>query len=380
MRTPILFLLIALVACGSGAMAQQLETNDAGGTLLINGSATPNGSPAIIPANGNVDVTIQGGDSLPLAFFAGSRASTSFCPPALSGECLDLDMSAPLYEIANGFTGSPFGFLNSNGSVLYSIPVHAVPVCDFGFQSIVSDPGIPPIFVNLTAAGMIQTGGAGMQFAGDDSFQSYDFCSPVNVFGNAYSRMYISTNGWIKFGGVPVFSDLTESNADFLSGNVGGSGSNTGPVIAGLWDDLNMTGNADNSFVIVTPISSTLTRITWNNVRYFGSSQNIGTFFVHVSSDGTIDKDYSGMNLLNPATRGLVGISAGDTSCQGAVQPLNLFSGGSYSSSAAGNFLNCQGYSQNFNPGNPFSETFDLGGINSPLVYFVGSAGGYNIL
>ena len=383
MRTRKLAILaIALVALGTGAAAQQLETNDAGGTLLIDGSATPNGSPAVIDPLDNAEVTVQGGNLQPLLLVGGNRADISFCPPALSGECLDLEM-ASIFEIVNGFSGSPFGVLNSNGEVLYSFPVNFLPTCGFGFQALVADPTIPPIFVNFTAAGMIEISGD-LQFSGDDEVETIDLCIPANIYGTAYTQMHVSTNGWVKFGAVPTFSDFSESTADFTSGNVGNAGVGSGPVIAALWDDLFMTGQADNSFVVVERLTPSITRVTWQNTRFFDDQgTNIGDIELLINSTGPVQMDWSGMNLLSPQARGLVGISPGNdlSFCMFA---RNFAVNGNFPPFALGDLSFCSGYRQNFNPGAPGSdplesESFDLAGLNNQLLFVPGTQGGYNI-
>lgn len=369
-------LCLALLALGlsvSALSGQQLEVDSPGGSLTSDGVAPTLGMPFLADTLGNLDVEIGGGPDLTFDLLIGTIAPVSSCMPIFSGECIDLFIPSIAIAIPSS---SPFGRLNSQGTAAFSFPLNNGAFGTFGLQAIVPDPTIPPIFVNFTAAAAFQVARRKI-LVGDDEFTTFDFSVPVSIYGQSFTNMTVSTNGWIRFGDTAGSSDFSESTTDLINGTVGGG--LPAPCIGVLWDDLDMSNTAGQR-VIIEELTPKRLQVSWEAAQYFLSGF-IGDFSCLICLDQSppnILMDYSGVNIASPAARGLIGLSAGDGGAVATIFERNLFSGGTATLFAGGLFATATTYYQNFNSGNMMSETLDLNGAG-PLT-FVGqnSIGAFN--
>ncbi len=325
-------ILTALILILGAADAQQIEVNDAGGSLTSGGQDPVPGQPFLRTVNGSIDFTVGGGPSLPFALMAGPLAQTSFSDPLLSGEWYDLQPLAAIL-LVDGFGGggvlpSFISQLNGLGEAGFVFPLSAAANgVEIAFQGIVQDPTIPPLFLNFTAAAdfLVTTAVA---VTGDDVVMDYTIPSGgLTLFGQTYGTLSVSTNGWIHFGGGAVFADPTESTAEFLTGTPGGA--LPGPVIAVLWEDLDV-GNGPTQAMIVEELVPGMIRVTWQNADYFPST-SLGTIRCTLDFTGTephVQMDYTGYQIATAPFEGLVGVSLGqgggtahDLALGGTVQP-----------------------------------------------------------
>ncbi|HGY89868.1 MAG TPA: hypothetical protein ENK43_01710 [Planctomycetes bacterium] len=358
------------------ASAQQVEVNDAGGSLTSGGQDPVPGQPFLRTVNGSIDFTVGGGPSLPFALMAGPLAPTSFTDPLLSGEWYDLQpLSAIL--LVDGFGGggmlpSFISQLNGFGEASFVFPLStAANGVEIAFQSIVQDPTISPLFLNFTAAAdfLVTTAVA---VTGDDVVMNYSIPSgPLTLLGQTYGTLSVSTNGWIQFGGGAVFADPTESTGEFVTGTPGGAPA--GPIVAVLWEDLDV-GNGPTQAMIVEELMPAMIRVTWQNADYFPSTP-AGTLRCTLDFTGTEPHflmDYTGYQAATPPFEGLVGLSLGG----GGGTALDLVVGGVVQSTAP---TGAQGLAvfQNFDgSGVPAvaPEAFDLAGL---ILDFQISAAGF---
>src|SRR5262249_7897846 len=128
------------------------------------------------------------------------------------------------------------------------------------------------------------------------------------LFGTKYSSVSFSTNGLISF----TTEDAEYTNTDL-------STSPSEPVIAVLWEDLNInntgsgTGSRNVYWQVVGSGSAQQLIIQWNNARQiFGST--FFTFQAVLSLDGTIQFNYASTVPAAAINSSTVGIKAAGTS------------------------------------------------------------------
>ncbi len=367
--------LIALCLILAPVTAQQLEPNTPGGFLQVNGVDPTPGTPFLVTPNGTMNFEVGGNANAGYSLVVGQLATTSITDPLLNGQFFDIDLNTAAL-VGDGIGGTNTGlpanlfFLNSNGVSPWSIPTNPGLLGQrLAFQAVVFDPAQPPLNLNITAAAEFDVQNVTV-LTGDDSFVSFSLLQPYPLYGQTYNQCFISTNGWIKFGGAPFFSDLSESSQDFLSGNVGGAGAGSGPVVAPLWEDLDMgNGNPGQQVIINESVPGLLT-VTWQNGDYFPSTP-FGTVIATVDVTAGIPQitlDYLGYNAMTPPTEGIVGVSDGGVA-MAVANEVDLVQMGAVV--PTGGFNPAETIFQNFGTGT-FPEAVDLAGT---VLNFVDAAG-----
>ncbi|MCA9320643.1 MAG: hypothetical protein KDB53_07910 [Planctomycetes bacterium] len=326
MRTLTIALCLTLTA-STCVVAQ--EVNDAAASLTSHG-ADPGFLPFYTSAQGSMALEVGGASNSLFALLLGQRAATSLCPPILNGECLELEMglaSIPLTVLFDGFAGSLFGRLDSSGEADFAFPATLFNNQSPAFQALVQDATNPPINISFSAACDFEVSNASV-FQGDDSFIEYFFPSggPYHLYGESFTSITVSTNGWIKFGGGCNFSDLSESTADLFAGTIGGAPGGDA-IVAALWDDLDMGNSASQQVRIQESQTSSGPQISvrWINADLFPSTP-IGSIEVTIKSTGTIEIDHT--NLTSTLT-GIVGISSGENSGGTTISSHDFYNAGS---------------------------------------------------
>ena len=379
MNRMILTICVVALAVSLPVAAQQLEVNDAGGSLTSNGTNPTPGSPFMIPSEGQLDVDIAGAPASPYIFLAGSLAATSFAT-GIAGQFLDLDQGAPLLVVGDGFGGSagalPAGFFatNSGGNSNFSIPANpALGGSSIAFQAIVQDPTLGAFPFNFTAAAEYTVVNGNLNtFSGDDTLMTFPLINPCTIYGVTFNDIAVSTNGWLKFGANATGSDLSESTADFINGNVGGG--SAAPAIAVMWEDLDMgNGNAGQEVQVFESLAGIIT-VTWSNGDFFPATP-FGTVSCTIDcATGQVTLDYSQYTAAAPPTEGIVGISDGGVASSTANE-IDLVVAGVTTNFAPVN--PAETVFQNFGTG-AVSEAFDLGGVILNFVD-VTFTGGYTL-
>jgi len=146
----------------------------------------------------------------------------------------------------------------------------------------------PPITYNWTE---ISSTGA-VVAEGDDTYTAVELGFPFTFYGTAYTRAYVSSNGFISFGSgsrdwnnYPIPDPFDPNNA-----------------IYALWDDLNPSGGA-NGNVYVQKTGATTYVIEWREVAVHGSRV---TFEIILNgSDNTILLQYQAVSSSSSATIGV---------------------------------------------------------------------------
>ncbi|MCA9320816.1 MAG: hypothetical protein KDB53_08785 [Planctomycetes bacterium] len=325
-------LILVFVMGAAGLPAQQLETNDAGGALRSGGMDPVPGQPFLRNATGSLDLELSGGSSMPCALVLGALASTSTPVNLLPNEFFDLDLMTSLLLIVDGIGGggalpTSFGVLNPLGTAAFNFPLNASHIGQsFSFQGVVVDPLAAPLFFNLTAASSYQVSNA-QSFTGDDTLMPFVFANgPYSFYGQNFTEMRVSTNGWVQFGGTAQLSDPTETVTEFRNGTLGASAG--GPLVAVLWEDLDL-GNHPGQFVLMDEPLPGLVKVTWTAADYFPAIP-IGTIcatFDFRNGVHSVQLDYQQYLAVTPPAEGLVGVSAGGLPGTVATA-MNLAQGG----------------------------------------------------
>ena len=129
---------------------------------------------------------------------------------------------------------------------------------------------------------------------GDESLsapQSLGFS--VTFYGNSYSQILVSANGWITF-------DLTESSANYTNYGIP---STSGPedLVAAFWDDLN-PGSAGNVYFQSFADHAV---VSWVGVPRYGTA-DAKTFQIVIRDTGLIEIQYQASGTtINTATVGI---------------------------------------------------------------------------
>jgi hypothetical protein len=133
----------------------------------------------------------------------------------------------------------------------------------------------------------------------DDCYTSVGLDFPFNFFGNEYTTVFPSSNGYLTFG--VGDSEYDESLELFLA---------NAPRISAFWDDLDTTGTPgviDDEVRYYT--DGTKLVVTYLDVQIFQDSGTSNTFQFVLFDDGTIKISYDGMDDLDETS--IVGITPG---------------------------------------------------------------------
>ncbi|HEV2845750.1 MAG TPA: hypothetical protein VG477_12940, partial [Thermoanaerobaculia bacterium] len=173
-------------------------------------------------------------------------------------------------------------------------------------------------FTTVSAAAGATTSGINILFnapgpgtplpLGDDGSAEIFLPFSFDICDQRFNSVFINANGNITFGAAS--GDFSESIDEFLAGP---------PRIAGVWDDLNVTGGATVSF---QQTSNTFT-VTYSNVPEF-SATGANTFSIKLQrSSNHVDITYGALT----AADGLAGVSCGGNIASGFERVTDLSQG-----------------------------------------------------
>ena len=200
----------------------------------------------------------------------------------------------------------------------------------------------------------------------DDGFTEYVFGTPRTFYGQIYTSFTVSTNGWISFGGA-TNSALGETIPGFLTNTAGAPAVANQPMVAALWEDLDLGNNASQALFVDEDSTTGILRVTWQNADYW-PTDFAGTFYVEFdANNGTMVMDYTGLMPTIAPMEGIVGVSDGDIAQAVLAQPAgpdteaDLVVGGAVAMATLG--MDYASYFQDFSGlGTVAAETIDLAG------------------
>ncbi|MEM4203660.1 MAG: carboxypeptidase regulatory-like domain-containing protein [Candidatus Methanomethylicaceae archaeon] len=157
------------------------------------------------------------------------------------------------------------------------------------------------------------TAGGTIVAQGDDTYQYVALPFPFNFYGNTYTGLYVSSNGFVSFGsGYSHYSNSCIPSIDPPNN-----------AIYAFWDDLVPTGGT-NGNIYVKQIDSGTFVIEWYRVKRYGSS-DYETFEIVLRSDHSIVLQYQSVSNTGSATVGIenaIGTLAKQYLCNGVGSPL----------------------------------------------------------
>jgi hypothetical protein len=318
-----LLLGLALAFASVSVSAQQLEVNDAGGSLTRAGVNPTPGSPFTLFQPTPIDFRVGGAPNSGYILLLGQLDNPSTFIGFGINQYLDLvQASAQVIGDGIGFTGPLPGqwfVTNNTGVSNWSIPTNqAMAGQSFAFQAIVSDPTLPPLNLNFTAAAeyAISPLTLLLSFNGDDVAQQANSVNPYFIYGANRTGFQVSTNGFVKLAstGTPQ-NDRFEGVTTMINGTPGASAA--APLIAVDWEDLDMGNNtAIQAVRVFEDVPNKVLTIEWVNGEYFTTSPNWGTqriIITDISGFSQIELDYTAFSPAVAPIEGLVGVSDGNT-------------------------------------------------------------------
>lgn len=333
---------LALASCVAFATAQQLEVNDATGTLTSLGQNPTPGAPFVVNVNGVMFLEVRGLQNQPFVLVGGQLATTSTQIPAAANQWFDLDL-ATAFVVGDGINGSA-GFLpaaffatNANGVASFVFPATTALLGQtLAFQGFVSDPTQPVVPLNLTAAGSYVFSAA--QSFNGTGHASYTFPSGAySIYGQAFTNLTASSHGWVRLGGGAVSADPGRDAVRFVNGTVGaGVTAVSAPILAPAWMEIQGSG----STVTIEETAPGRTEIVWSGGSVLDVSGPTlvpyGSFSCAIDTTGPTPQivfDYTNATIMSfgspPQSSGhpIVGISDGGTASANVVVH-DLVSGG----------------------------------------------------
>ena len=370
--------LILVSALAVTATAQQLELNDAGGSLQSNGADPVPGTPFTLSLTDSLSLEVAGAANSGFILVFGNLAAVS-TPTGINGQFFDLDMGSAIL-VGDGIGGSPAGlpsaFFGTNvlGQANFSFPVTAALTnLTFAFEAIVSDPTQGMFPLNFTAAPefFVSSLPAAVVLVGDDTAASFITNGPLNMYGINYNQISVASNGYIRFGVMDPNSDFTETTADFLAGTP--NALPAAPMIALLWEDIDMGNAVPGQQVNIAETALGVVQVDYISADYFPADP-FGNISITIdSSMGTtfITMDYTGYTGLTLPSEGIIGVSDGGT--VGATpMEIDLVTAGAVNAYTA---LVSESTFQNFDGtgGTLAAEPFDL--VTAGIVNFLDVTG-----
>jgi hypothetical protein len=321
------------------AFAQQLELNDAGGSLQSGGSDPLPGQPFVVAVGDTIDFTISGASTAPYILCTGTLAATSTQLAVLNNQYFDLDIpSVFIIGDAIGLTGAlpPYYFVtNPSGFGNWSFPANSfLDGATLAFTAIVADPALAPFNLNITAAAAFEVT-SDLLIDGDDNVSVFSIPSgPYTIYGQQFTDLSICTNGWMLFG-QNYSAALGENNLDFLNGDPGQAGQ-PGPLFCVAWQDQ-ITAPLPYAYTRAHEDIATRTlTISWVNGAYYPlfGGPSWGTITLTIAEGSgfpSVVFDYSQFTPAPVAAQeGLVGISAANTGSGGTVFEQDLVTAGTF--------------------------------------------------
>ena len=359
--------LVALMALtlGTQVIGQQREPNSPGGSATLNGSGPSGvGTPLNIGINQSLDLRIAGTPGAPYTLLYGSLAAASI---PQGNQYVDIDISSfgvlvdgLNLNLARGAFPSVLGILNATGNSTWSFPLSSAALgTRMCFQGVVLD-SASSIGLNITGAPEFHAIGPITTFNGDDALFHYSASAAVSLYGHSTTSVSVSTNGWLSLTSLAAFSDLGESTTKFLNGNVGGAPMGSAPVVACLWEDLDMANGVPGQEVIISEPGPSLLQVTWANGDYFPLLPFGSVSCLIDSANHTVTLDYSGYATALPPMEGIIGVSDGGSTGVATPAEIDLAGGGlvlGYGGAPTEDVF------QNFSPGSLFAEPVDLAGL-----------------
>jgi hypothetical protein len=177
---------------------------------------------------------------------------------------------------------------------------------------------LPMMTRNFSGGGSIYswidaTVGGAIVAQGDDTYQYVSLPFTFNFYGNAYTGLYVSSNGYVSFG---------SGSSYFSNGCIPSAGAPNNAIYA-FWDDLVPAGGSDGNVYVKQVDSDTLV-IEWYGVRKYGTS-SYHTFEIILRRDHSIKLQYQSLATINSATVGVendAGTLARQFVCNGVGSPL----------------------------------------------------------
>lgn len=172
---------------------------------------------------------------------------------------------------------------------------------EFGYYWVDSGEGFGPQFSWIDAA---QNGVLIESISGtDDSNTTVALPFDFSFYGETYSELTVSVNGWLSF---EEFQGWGNVNSQIPSMNAPNA------LIAAFWDDL----SAENGGQVYTYESDGTFVVEWNELSLASDSETTYTFQAILHDDGTVMFQYHTLN--GPVNSGTVGVEngSGDTGLQ----------------------------------------------------------------
>jgi hypothetical protein len=318
--------------------AQQLEANDSGGSFQSQGVSPLAGQPFRVPIGSTIDFTVSGNAVAPYILLTGVLATSSLQIPALNNQYVDLDINSVfVLGDAIGFSGAlpAYYFVTNPAGVSdWSFPANSIlDGVTLAFQAIVADPALPPLNLNLTAAGAFSIS-SDLFIEGDDNSGVFTIPSgPYTMYGQQFSEITICTNGWMLFG-QNYSSASFQNNFDFLNGDPGYV-FQPGPLVCADWHDQ-ITEYLPFSYTRAHEDIATRTlTVQWINGAYYPNfgGPYWGNITLIIQQGGglpIVTFDYTAFAPAPaPLARGIVGISAANLG-PGSVIEQDLVTAGSF--------------------------------------------------
>jgi len=148
---------------------------------------------------------------------------------------------------------------------------------------------------------------------GDDTYEYVSLPFAFNFYGNTYTGLYVSSNGFVSFGA---------GYSSYSNGCIPSTATPNNAIYA-FWDDLVPAGGSDGN-IYVKQIDSGTFVIEWYRVRQYGTS-NYQTFEIVLRNDHSITLQYQSVSNTGSATVGVenaTGTLAKQYLCNGVGSPL----------------------------------------------------------
>lgn len=158
------------------------------------------------------------------------------------------------------------------------------------------------------------TNGGTIVASGDDTYQYINIPFAFNFYGNFYTGLYVSSNGFISFGNgysAPTNSCIPSRN-------------NPNNAIYAFWDDLIPNGGGNGNIYVKQADVNTFV-IEWHQVKRYGTS-DYETFEIITKRDNSIKIQYKKISNVNSATVGIEnsnGTLGVQYICNGIGNPLS---------------------------------------------------------
>jgi hypothetical protein len=209
--------------------------------------------------------------------------------------------------------------------VVYSKHAPNQPSLDFdiwGARVQIPAPRVKGAYLPLIASGangstgyswLDATNGGTIVAQGDDTYQNVSLPFAFSFYGNPYTDVYVSSNGFVSFGA---------GYTNYTNGCLPSASTPNNATYA-LWTDLVPTGGS-NGNIYAKQVDGATFVIEWYQVAQYGAAGS-ETFEIVLRSDNSISLQYQSVNNTVLATVGVedvTGTQAKQYFCQGSGSPL----------------------------------------------------------